>query len=153
MNGRSKILCIAALAASAAAAVTTASASDLGRCQTAQVPAPVVLPDGRVYDAGQVRVCLSVEYSPVVQLHEVSVNGRPIGLFPGRDYAAESGADAAPFLLLARDALGRLELRGYTARGRVHDLAPARSADGLFAVNASWQLLAADVRVAHRPAI
>jgi len=129
-------------AAIALAGATVAAASDSGRCQTAAIPGPVVLPDGSVHDAHSVQVCLSRAYSPVAGLHEVSVDGKPIGLYLGREYALEARRDHEPFLLLVRDGTGRLELRGYATRGSVHDLAPARSADGVFSVSARWQLLA-----------
>jgi len=141
MRRRSRLGWLAGLALTAIVAATAAAAGDLGRCQTAEVPGPVVLPDGSVHESGAIQVCLSRAYSPVAGLHEVSVDGRPIGLFLGREYPLESRRDHEPFLLLVRDG-GRLALRGYAARGSVHDLAPARSADGVFSVSASWQLLA-----------
>jgi len=142
MNSRSRLGWLVGLAAIVIAGATGAAAADMGRCQTSAVPGPLVLPDGSVHEAHSVRVCLSREYSPVAGLHEVSIDGRPIGMFLGREYALESHQDHEPFLLLVRDGTGRLALRGYATRGSIHDLAPALSADGVFSVSARWQLLA-----------
>ena len=137
MNGRSKLGWLAALIAIGGA--TIAGAGE--RCETASIRGPLVLPDGSLHQAETVQVCRTLEYSPVLTLHKISVDGRPVGLFVGRDARLESGHDETPYLLLERDASGRLELRGYAAHGSMHDFAP-RAVEAPTAVQATWQIVA-----------
>ena len=139
MSGRSRIVWLLSLVTIAGG--TLAAASDLGRCETAAVRGPVVLPDGSLHQARTVQVCRTVEYSPVLALHKISVDGRPIGLFVGRSAPLETSADQRPYMILERDSAGRLELRGYAAHGNLHDLAP-NAAETPAAVRTTWQIVA-----------
>lgn len=139
MSGRSRIVWLLSLVTIVGG--TLAAASDLGRCETAAVRGPIVLPDGSLHQARTVQVCRTIEYSPVLVLHKISIDGRPIGLFIGRTAPLEASADRKPFLVLERDGAGRLELRGYAAHGNLHDLAPY-AAEAPAAVRASWQVVA-----------
>ncbi len=139
MNRRSKLGWLASIAATCGA--TIASAGDLGRCETAYIRGLLVLPDGSLHQARSVQVCRTVEYSPVLALHKISIDGRPIGLFVGREAPLESGRDEKPYLLLERDGSGRLELRGYAAHGNLHDLAPS-AIEKPTAVQATWHIVA-----------
>ena len=66
------------------AAWTPAATAITGRCVVADVPAPVVLPDGSVHPAGPLRLCLERNLNPVAELHQISVGGGPQGLFVGQ---------------------------------------------------------------------
>jgi len=92
------------------AAVT--AAAETGRCYTADVPAPIVLPDGKVYDAGLLRICMRSKLSPVEGLHETSVDGNLIGGFRSRLGTSEATGDGA-FFVFSRTAGGELILEGY----------------------------------------
>ena len=90
-----------------------AMAAETGRCYTAEVPAPIVLPNGDEYDAGELRICMNIKLSPVEGLHETSVDGHPIGGFRSRLGTSEAAGDGAYFVF-SRAAGGRLVLEGYT---------------------------------------
>jgi hypothetical protein len=93
-----------------------AMAAETGRCYTAEVPAPIVLPNGGEYDAGELRICMKIKLSPVEGLHETSVDGHPIGGFRSRLGTSEAADDRPAgdaFFVFSRAAGGRLVLEGY----------------------------------------
>jgi hypothetical protein len=99
---------VALLAAGGAGAEVT------GTCVRADVPNPVVLPDGTAHPAGQLRICLSGRFSPVAGLHRTYVNGRFAGMFLSRRVTSEGPVDEhEPFMLFRRNAAGPWELYGY----------------------------------------
>ena len=51
------------LAATVALSAPALAATDA--CVSANVPGPIVLPDGTFYPAGQIRICLTERLSPV----------------------------------------------------------------------------------------
>jgi hypothetical protein len=51
---------------------------------TANVPGPIVLPDGTSHPAGSICLCLTERLSPVAGLHETIVDGHPVGMFLSR---------------------------------------------------------------------
>jgi len=65
-------------------------------CVSANVPGPIVLPDGTFYPAGQIRICLTERLSPVAGLHETSVSGLPVGMFLSRSKRIEAGPASQP---------------------------------------------------------
>lgn len=86
--------------------------SSLG-CVSVDVPAPIYLPDGNLYPAGELMLCDSISYSPVATLHRTYMNGRPIGLFMSRRTRSEAGGTVAPFVVFDRDVDGNLDIVGY----------------------------------------
>ena len=98
-----------------------------GPCVSAKVAAPVRLPDGAVHPAGTLTVCRTRTFSPVSDLHLISVDHRPMGMFLSQSRRAEGVGAKAPEIVFRRDVRGELELLGYTmpTRGRslVHRLA------------------------------
>lgn len=85
-----------------------------GRCISALVPDPMVLPDGSVQPAGLLRICLARAFSPVAGLHETYVDGRAVGRFISRAAQAEAGGEAeTPFFVFRRSPAGALVLEGY----------------------------------------
>lgn len=60
-----------------------------GGCVVADVPAPVVLPDGSVHPAGPLRLCLERNLNPVAEMHRISIAGGPQGMFVGQRRRAE----------------------------------------------------------------
>jgi len=91
-----------------------ALAAPSGECVTARVNAPFRLPDGLLYPAGPLTLCDSGTFSPVANLHRISVGGSSIGLFVSRRRSAEIRSMDSPEVLFNRDAEGNLELIGYT---------------------------------------
>jgi hypothetical protein len=74
---------IAALVA-AVVTVTGAALAAPDGCVSANVPGRIVLPDGRSYPAGPIRVCLTEQISPIAGLHKTTVDGQPVGMFLSR---------------------------------------------------------------------
>ena len=89
-----------------------ARAESPGRCIRAEVPAPMVLPDGSSHPAGVIRICLSRAYSPVAGLHETQVNGESIGMFLSQVGESE-GNGGEPFFVFYRNVSDELVLQGY----------------------------------------
>jgi hypothetical protein len=94
---------------------TPATAQTTGDCLVAEVPMAMVLPDGSEHDAGDLRICMSHEYSPVAGLHKTSVDGRVIGLFQSRSGYSEAAVDnrSVPLVLFHKDGEDRLILVGF----------------------------------------
>ena len=85
-----------------ALAGTAAMASERGGCVVAEVPAPVVLPDGSVHPPGSLRLCFESRLNPSAEFHEVSTGGGPQGRFAGRRARAELDVDR-PFVVFHRN--------------------------------------------------
>jgi hypothetical protein len=100
-------------------------------CVRADIAETFVLPDGSQHPAGQLRICLDRDYSPVAGLHTIAADGHATGRFLSRRVKPEVGSPEAPQVAFVRDAAGVLVLRGYTLAhgGRVdaYWMAPARS--------------------------
>jgi len=86
------------------------------RCVSLRLPDPLLLPDGSVYPAGQLRLCRKLDFSPVSTLHETYVDGRPVGLLRSRRVANESRGEGPAVVRFVRDDQGRLALTGYAVR-------------------------------------
>jgi hypothetical protein len=82
-------------------------------CIAIDVPAPFVLPDGTVYPAGELRLCLNRNFNPVTGLHRVYIEHMPVGFLMSRVTNAETPKEAAPSALFYAEG-GRLRLVGYT---------------------------------------
>ena len=126
-----------------------AMAAETGRCYTAEVPAPIILPNGDEYDAGKLRICMKIKLSPVEGLHETSVDGHPIGGFRSRLGTSEA-TGGGTYFVFSRAAGGRLVLEGYAVsqgdRLRTYYLGRGR-------VTTSWwsglRAMNGDLRIAH----
>ena len=92
--------------------VAASGATLAGNCLTAQVPFPVVLPDGSVHEAGQLELCVERRLNPVIDIHEIAVGGNNVGLYHGRAISSESSS-MRPYLIFHRSAAGELILVGY----------------------------------------
>lgn len=82
------------------------------RCLRAEVPAPIVFPDGTTQPAGALMLCVA-DYSPVASYHRVFVNGMPKGLLFSHRTLAESPEGPEPRLLFRSTDSGALRLLGY----------------------------------------
>ena len=83
-----------------------------GKCLRADVPAPVVFPDGTVHPAGPLTLCVA-NYSPVASYHKVEVNGMPLGLLFSQRRVAEAQPGTEPVVLFRKTESGELKLLGY----------------------------------------
>jgi hypothetical protein len=93
-----------------------ASAGELGRCISADVPDAVVLPDGSTHAAGSLQVCLTSKESPVRGRHATSIDGKAVAAFQSELGMAE--ADALPgvaYFVFQRNDRTELVLLGYAA--------------------------------------
>ena len=90
-----------------------ALAAPTGDCVSVRIDAPFRLPDGTVRPAGQLTLCDTREYSPVIELHSVLVNGASVGMFQSRRHSNEIGPIEAPQVLFERESEGTLALIGY----------------------------------------
>ena len=97
-------------------AVFTASpvrAQGRGSCAQAAIPWTTTLPDGSKQEAGAMRLCLNRMYNPSSGLHEIQIDGSPIGLFLSRVRESEGRYSEDPVLIFTRSADGEHALIGY----------------------------------------
>jgi hypothetical protein len=88
-------------------------AQETGRCYKADVPAPMILPDGSEHGPGRLKLCL-IGKGPVDGLHKTYVDGIPIGEFRSRRGTSEGRGEAVEaFFVFLRGVDGRLLLEGY----------------------------------------
>jgi hypothetical protein len=126
-------------------ATGTIWAGDHGRSYSAIVSSEVILPDGSVHPPGSLRIRLSRSYSPVSGLHEIFVNGAPIGMYSSRIGKAEgSAAVREPFFLFLRNDRNQLMLQGYAVslgrEIRIYEMAPRRDKPKAAEVTSQWEL-------------
>ena len=107
-----------ALAAAGLLCAGAAGAEGSGRCVTAIVPWAFELPDGSVYPAGPLTLCLSRVYDPVTGLHELRVERRPVGLFMSRFGEGEATSEAIPVVVFEARGGEPHKLAGYAWPGR-----------------------------------
>jgi hypothetical protein len=101
-----------AVAIAVSAVAGSAFAASSGVCVSAVVSSPILLPDGHIAPAGELRLCDSFEFSPVASLHKTFVNGVPFGMLRSRKRVSE-GPVTSPKVLFRADGRGNLELVGY----------------------------------------
>ena len=93
---------------------TPVQATGRGTCVRAELPWPVVLPDGTRHAAGLLRICYDRSYTPVAGLHRTFVDGDFVGMFISRRVQSEGPVpNQAPFMLFRRDVDERWRLQGY----------------------------------------
>jgi len=97
----------------ALACLATGTAAATRNCVTVSVPDPLQLPDGSIHPAGSLTLCSARSLSPVTQLHQVSVDGIPVGFLLSRMGLSEGPGPAEPLVTFHRDRKGRLLLIGY----------------------------------------
>ena len=89
-------------------------------CVSARVGSPFRLPDGVLHPAGTLTVCQARTFTPTSELHLISVDRRPMGMFLSRHGRGEGVGSSHPEIVFRRDGRGNLDLLGYTmpTRGR-----------------------------------
>ena len=90
-----------------------ATAEGRGRCATVDVPWPVILPDGSTHPACRLTLCLKQIWSPVSGMHELRIDGMPVGLVLSRIGRSEGPAELTPTMLFRRDEREGFRLVGY----------------------------------------
>ena len=99
------LICVAVGALAPAAAKTT--------CVSASIPDPIRLPDGSIHAPGALTLCISRTLSPVAHLHEIYVDGMPVGIHISRKGYSEGSRDSEPFMMFNRGPEGHLYLYGF----------------------------------------
>src|SRR6185295_994831 len=69
-------------------------AAAAGACVSARIGSPFRLPDGALHPAGTLTVCQARMLSPVAELHVISVDRRPMGVFVSRRSRGEGMGSA-----------------------------------------------------------
>lgn len=104
------IVLLATLPARAASEATDA-------CVVAAVPEAFALPDGTKAEPGSLELCFTREYSPAAGLHELRVDGRPVGMFVSERRRTEGVTELGDaIVVLRRRADGSLALYAYAVR-------------------------------------
>lgn len=113
-----------------------------GACLVADLPAPVQLPDGRVFPAGELAVCTTGSVGSGFSLREIRVDGAAVGVFATRAPShLAATAREQPFLRFDRfggACVLRLEAFGEVAGGALavfHLPRAARPRDDLAAID------------------
>jgi hypothetical protein len=111
-------------------AAGTVGAQSVGDCLAVEVPQPMVLPDGSSHPAGSLRICLSAAFSPVEGLHEIRVDGAPLGLHRSRRARGEGQPGPYPWVLFEKNRRDELVLvaYGWPENGRMNTF---RLSDGV----------------------
>lgn len=102
-----------ALTIGLATCATASWAQERGTCVTAHIPEAFTLPDGSEHAAGRLTLCALQAFTPVVELHSVSVDGTGASLAMSRRAVPEHYADTRSEILFERTPDGALELVGY----------------------------------------
>ena len=84
-----------------------------GSCARAEIPWQSTLPDGTTRDAGALTLCLQQMYNPAAGLHEIRLDGSPVGMFMSRARESEGLYSRSPVLIFQRDEGGEHTLIGY----------------------------------------
>jgi hypothetical protein len=85
-----------------------------GSCVSTDLPAPVVLPDGSVNDAGQIRICLSQNLSPVSVIHKTYLDGYATGMLMSRKIRTEGDSEVrSPYFVFEKSSDEGLRLIAY----------------------------------------
>jgi hypothetical protein len=104
------------IAAAFVLAAASTFAGDTGRCYRADVETAIVLPDNSEHPPGTLKICTTLRLSPVSGLHEVSIDGRTVGLFASRIRRSETSVNpTAAVFAFTRDCEDRLVLQGMGA--------------------------------------
>jgi len=104
---------VLALGAVVVLAPSPAWSQNRGQCARIEVPWPVVLPDGSTHEAGSLNLCLQQMWTPASGLHEIRVNGKPIGLFMSRVGTSEGPAERVPVVVFQSNGTDERTLLGY----------------------------------------
>jgi len=109
-----RVATVVALSAAVLLAAVPAHAAGRGTCARAEIPWRMTLPDGSTREAGTLALCLQQMYNPAAGLHEIRLDGSPVGMFPS--HAGESEglySDHRPVLIFLRNGAGEHTLVGY----------------------------------------
>jgi hypothetical protein len=85
-----------------------------GRCAVTELPGHLVLPDGKVYDSGELKVCFEGWHHPGAGRHVIFVHGKKWGYLMSRGGASsELTTDVPLFIFTPRTEHNHVRLLGY----------------------------------------
>jgi len=93
--------------------VATLALQAAGPCLRVETPGPVLLPDASTHQAGTLRICFQRNFSPSWSLHEIYIEGKPVGLFRARRVSPQRSPDTRPYVAFRPAEGERLILLGY----------------------------------------
>ena len=94
--------------------VVTPALADSRLCATATLHESFVTPGGAEHAPGKLTLCRG-RFSPSRAMHLGYVDGAAVGMFFSERGRSEAPTDDEPFMMFARDRLGRLHLYGFSA--------------------------------------
>ncbi len=86
-----------------------------GACFSAVIEAPILIPGVGEKPAGELKLCVTRQLSPISALHKTYVDGDPVAMLMSRQSQEALAAGDAPFILFRMDSLGRYQLEGFGA--------------------------------------
>jgi len=95
------------------ASVATPVLADSRLCTTAAIEETFVTPNGAEHAPGKLTLCRG-PFSPSRAMHVGYVDGAPVGMFFSERGQSEAPTDDEPFMMFARDRVGRLHLSGFS---------------------------------------
>ena len=93
--------------------VATPALADSRLCATATIHESFVTPNGAEHAPGKLTLCRG-QFSPSRAMHVGYVDGAPVGMFFSERGQSEAPRDNQPFMMFARDRVGRLHLYGFS---------------------------------------
>jgi len=91
--------------------ISLAAAED---CVSVTVADRFTLPDGSVHDAARLSLCTQRSLSPVAGIHEIAVDGIPMGMAISRVGRSEGPGSPTPMVLFRRASSGLLDVVGFS---------------------------------------
>jgi hypothetical protein len=107
-------LAVLAIALAILAASPTLFAQQRGRCAVTELPGHLVLPDGSIHEAGELKICFLDWHNPSAGRHLILVDGKKWGYLLSRSGQSDaSKADVPVFVFTPRTDHDHVRLIGY----------------------------------------
>ena len=108
------VLAVLAIALAVLVASPELVAQQRGRCAVTELPGHLVLPDGTVHEAGELKICFLDWHNPSAGRHLILVDGKKWGYLLSRSGKSdESMADVPVFVFTPRTEHHHVRLLGY----------------------------------------
>jgi hypothetical protein len=115
-NRRARSLILLALGVAVVFGLSPAMGQERGRCATTELPGHLILPDGKIHEAGKIKICFEGWLWPGTGRHAIHVNGQFWGYLMSRSGRTESEEQLAETPLLVfttRSDFDHVRLIGY----------------------------------------
>jgi hypothetical protein len=108
------ILTVVAIVVAVLVASPSLIAQQRGRCAVTELPGKLVLPDGTVHDAGEVKICFEGWHNPSSGRHVIFVDGKKWGYLLSRSGNSDKSTTQVPvFVFTPRTEHHHVRLLGY----------------------------------------